>query len=183
LNNPWEDGHLIERFLWRARVSEGNVWFDMELRTAKYYEGSCIDEDELDDKSDWESPLVWGNYHACTISSFQWHKGGFKVCKLSEYSPNYLDGLELSVDENPKDLFDEDAMSFLAYILGHDSVANHKIKFERIKGTEQFNISWTGKIALTYAGDDELKYEFSAILNGMGFPFIDTKNDKSMREE
>ena len=173
-DNPWEEGHRIKRFIWQARVVKGDVWFDMELVTEDVSEKRVIDEDEVLPTSDWGSAGVWANYHCCTLSTLKWHEGGFNVCKLKDYSPEHLDGLTLSIDDSPDDLAEEayDELSFLAYILGHDSVAKHNITFERIGNTDRFNIIWHGKVALTYMGAPEFKYDFSTTLNDVLIPRI-----------
>ncbi|MGH1541986.1 MAG: hypothetical protein ACRBHB_16285 [Arenicella sp.] len=171
--NPWSEGHPIKEFKWLASLRDGCVWFDMHLKSEDYYSERDIEDDEdTEYPSDWAAPIVWGNYHACTLSSNYWHNGGFKVCLLQEYSPEYIDGLEIEVDPDPESVEDWDDLAFHIYLLGHDSVAKHKIKFERIGDSSEFDITWTGKIAQAYVGDYEYKHDFTVVLASMTFPEI-----------
>ncbi|MFC7339654.1 hypothetical protein ACFQY0_20890 [Haloferula chungangensis] len=169
--NPWPEGHPIKDFAWTAEVRKGIVWFFLHLKTADYYSERDIDDEGEDFDSSWEAPIVWGNYHSCTISSTDWHDGGFPVCPCSEYSIESLDGYEAIVDPlpiNPDG--DWDDLAFHTYLLGHDSVAGHKIKFSRRNDSNDFDIHWEGKIALVYAGDYEYRYDFKALVYGVGAP-------------
>ncbi|WP_394165509.1 hypothetical protein [Neptunomonas phycophila] len=170
-NNPWPEGHPVKEFNWSASVRDGFVWFDFHLETKDYYsERDIEDEEDTEYPSDWAAPIVWGNYHACTLSTNYWHEGGFKVCALSDYSPEFLDGLELEVDPNPENIEDWDDLAFHIYLLGHDSAAKHTIKFERIDESLNFKITWVGKIAQAYVGDYEYKHDFNVIIKNVSFP-------------
>ena len=63
--------------------------------------------------------------------------------------------------------------SFHIYLLGHDSCADHEITFVKKHSIDTFDLEWKGKIALTYAGDDEFKYEFSAFIEKVTFEGFD----------
>lgn len=167
--NPWPEGHPIKEFKWAAEVKNNQVWFHLHLKTKDYYSEREINED-IEYDSDWKAPGCWGNYHNCTISSTYWHKGGFPVCDKNQYSANFIDGKEFIIDTNPYDYDDEENLAFLVYLLGHDSVAYHNIKFQRRNNVNHFDIDWKGKIALTYAGDDEFKYDFQAKIFDIKFP-------------
>jgi hypothetical protein len=171
-NNPWPEGHPIKEFVWSARVQDGYVWFDFHLETERYYaEREIEDDDDVEYISDWVAPIVWYNFHACTLSTNNWHEGGFKVCALEDYTPEFLNGLELMVDTDVEETEDDwESLAFHIYLLGHDSAAKHKIKFERIGDTDLFNIYWSGKIALAYVGDYEYKYDFVTFIPGVKFP-------------
>jgi len=164
--NPWPEGHPIKKFKWSASIRDGNVWFDMHLESQDYYfERDIEDNEDTEYHSDWAAPIVWWNYHSCTLSSNNWHNGGFKVCTVKEYSPEYLDGLEIEIDTNPESIDDWDDLAFHIYLLGHNSVAKHKIKFERIGESSEFNITWVGKIAHAYVGDYDYKHDFNVTLS------------------
>lgn len=165
-DNPWPEGHPIEEFVWSAVEKDGDIWFHFHLETKSYYAERDIEHD--DDKEyerDWDAPIVWGNFHRCTLSTNNWHDGGFKVCSIDQFSESYLDGLELEVDMHPEDYDDWDEHAFHIYLLGHDACAKHKIKFTRT-GESLFDIAWTGKIALAYVGDYEFTYDFEAVIQG-----------------
>jgi hypothetical protein len=163
LGNPWPEGHPIKEFEWLAREKDGQVWFDFHLQTEDYESERPINDDEdIDSGSDWEAPIVWNNFHACTLSSNYWHDGGFAAGKIGEVSLESLNGIEVSVDNPAPD--DTEDNAFHVYLLGHDAAAHHRIRFSRIPGTDRFNIHWIGKLALAYVGDYEYKHEFEAKL-------------------
>lgn len=184
--NPWPEGHPVKEFRWTAAVRDGQVRFDLHLRSDDYEAEREIedpeendDEDDKDEEGDdtedlayigdWQSVGVWTNYHRCTLSSTNWGAGdGLAVCATADYSLALLDGLEIEVDDPPP--ADIEDNFFHIYLLGHDAAAAHRIRFDRIPGTDRFNITWTGKIALAYAGDNEYKYEFAAHLYGVEAP-------------
>ncbi len=158
--NPWPEGHPILKFEWVASERSGEVWFDLHLETVDYEsERSIYVEDEVESQPDWEAPIVWNNYHACTLSSNYWHAGGFPVGKVGKVTLDSLDGMKVSVDASPEDA-EENA--FHVYLLGHDATAYHRITFSRLPGTDRFNIHWTGRLALAYVGDYEYKHAFEA---------------------
>jgi hypothetical protein len=107
------------------------------------------------------------------LSTNNWHNGGFKVCSLNQYSPEYINGLELSVDNDPESIEAWDELAFHIYLLGHDSVAKHNIKFERVGESKIFNITWSGKISQAYVGDYEYKHDLSTIISGLQFPEVE----------
>ncbi|WP_396616108.1 hypothetical protein ACHZ97_18950 [Lysobacter soli] len=51
-------------------------------------------------------------------------------------------------------------------------MADHKILFARIEGTDLFDITWEGKITLAYVGDYEPRYRFKAVIKGARLPGI-----------
>jgi hypothetical protein len=141
------------------------------LESANYYSERGIEDDENTEyPSDWAAPIVWGNYHSCILSSSYWSNEGFRVCAKADYTPELLDGLELTIDPDPEALEDFEDLAFHIYLLGHDAVANHKIRFDRIGETSQFRISWSGKIAQAYVGDYEFKHDFSLVVSSADFP-------------
>jgi pyrroline-5-carboxylate reductase len=179
--NPWPEGHPVAEFVWTAREENGRVWFDLHLRSADYDAEREIDDDEDSEyDTSWDAPGVWGNYHRCTLSSTAWGgRHGFEACAISEYSPTWLDGRTFEVDRVETDMSeidDPDELSFHIYLLGHDSVANHRIAFRRRGDSDLFDIEWTGGIALTYAGDDTLAHRFEARIRGVLFPHLATSN-------
>jgi hypothetical protein len=113
---------------------------------------------------------VWENYHNCTISSTKWESRGIEIdTTKGKFDFNSLQQSELIVDPLPiKDDLDFDELSFQIYLLGHDSCADHRIKFSK-KGNNKFDIEWRGKIALTYSGEDEFGHEFIALINDVTF--------------
>ena len=166
--NPWPEGHPIKTFEWSARLRNGEVWFDFHLESEDYDSERPIDDDGVEYQSDWEAPIVWNNYHACTLSTNFWHEGGFPTGLGSLAALASMDRLELVVDSPPPD--DSEDNAFHVYLLGHDAAAEHRIRFSRIPGTDRFNIDWTGRLALAYVGDHEYKHSFTASLLGIQAP-------------
>ena len=80
-----------------------------------------------------------------------------------------MDGLELEIDNDPENIKEWDDLAFHIYLLGHDAVAKHKIKFVRAADS-LFEIQWSGKIAQAYVGDYEFKHDFNAVLKNVQFP-------------
>ncbi|MFJ1312089.1 hypothetical protein [Agrobacterium sp. P15N1-A] len=85
-------------------------------------------------------------------------------------TPEFLDGLELLIDPHPETITDRNDFAFQIYLLGHDTVAEHKIKFDRISSSNCFKITWFGKIARTCVGDHEFKHNFSFMVTSADFP-------------
>lgn len=172
-DNPWPEGHSVQQFNWFASIHNGFVWFDFHLKTEDYYFEREIEyQEDIEYSSGWAAPIVWRNYHSYTLSSNYWHQGGFKVCSLSDYSPEFLDGLQFEIDPKPENIDDWDNLVFHIYLLGHDSLAKHKIRFERVGESLKFKISWPGKIAQTFVGDYEYKHDFNVIIKDELFPKI-----------
>jgi hypothetical protein len=168
--NPWPEGHAIQEFVWKAEVSEGEVRFRFQLDTANYYaEREFEDDENVDYPSDWAAPIVWGNYHR---AHFRTNKP-FGVCPAAEYSLERLDDLRLHVDPLPCDVGDYEGQVFHVYLLGHDTVVDHHIEFHRVPGTDSFDISWRGKIALTYVGNYEPEHEFHATIRSISAPRLE----------
>lgn len=185
--NPWPEGHALAEFAWTVRVVDGVVWCDLHLRSANYYaehdleldedEDLDVDEEDEDDHgSSWEAAGVWGNYHRCTLSSTFWgNDRGFPLCPIGDFTPAWLDARTFEVDTiaagTVKDV-ELDDLAFHIYLLGHDSVANHRIAFHRVGDSDRFDIVWNGDIALTYTGDDALAHRFEARISAVPFPTL-----------
>jgi hypothetical protein len=172
--SPWPEGHPVKKFLWTAEQRGSTVWFGFHLETEDYYsEREIEDDDSVEYLSDWAAPIVWGNFHSCTISSNHWHDGGFAACSLADFNLDHVDGLRLQVDPLPLDLCTHyEERAFHIYLLGHDAVADHQIAFSRVSGTDLFDIDWQGRIALTYTGDDAPRHRFRAEIKGIELPTI-----------
>jgi hypothetical protein len=59
--------------------------------------------------------------------------------------------------------------AFGTYLLGHDDVADHDIHLHSRQPNGTYTLDWTGRIALTYSGDDEFTYQFQAHATGVRF--------------
>ncbi|MEH1014086.1 hypothetical protein V6U90_13365 [Micromonospora sp. CPCC 206060] len=158
--NPWPAGHQISAFEWTGRLEPGpQLWFDLHLRTADHPDPPPGPVDATDhDPAGWTSPDVWHNYHACTLSSTHWGHYGFLVGTPDRpLTLGALDGREFLVDQLPDapdnagaDQDDEDYdRAFGIYLLGHDTVAAHRIAFRQAPGGA-FDVGWQGRIALSY---------------------------------
>lgn len=175
--NPWPEGHAIEEFAWTARVEDGEVWFDLHLASADYYAEREIEEDaDAPEDDSWKSPGVWSNYHSCTLSSTFWGQGGgFRVGPLAQVSAAALDGAEFAVDPVEDEIGDVEDLAFGLYLLGHDSAADHRIRFVRRGDGERFDILWSGRIALTYVGRYRPEYRFQARIHDVPMPVLPSR--------
>ncbi|MFE3456425.1 hypothetical protein ACFXKD_02695 [Nocardiopsis aegyptia] len=162
--NPWPDGHRIRTFVWGGLLDpEGAVRFAFELTSADYAADEPPEPGTDDDDrpgSDFTSPPVWRNYHRCDISPSRGFVVGTPDAPLDFGA---LDGRTFRVDrlEDVADLEDDD-VAFHLYLLGHDSVADHRVRFTAGASPFVFALEWDGRIALTYAGEEEFEHRFRA---------------------
>jgi hypothetical protein len=150
----------VSEFAWTGRLDEdGLLWFDLTLRTGAYDEEAAPEEDAIE-PDDFQAPDAWLNYHTCTISSTFW-EDATGVLAATPGRPFRLAATQ-RLTADPLPLTDPDALpAFHIYLLGHDSVAGHVIDLSPGDG---FRFDWRGRIALTYAGEEEFRYEFRAEL-------------------
>lgn len=169
------------RFFWSARLERSGIWFDLHLQTAEYSaEDTDIEAETDESQSDWQAKIVWNNYHQCTLSSNYWDGTGFRVAsKAQPIDFKALSGQEFLVDPLPID-FDQ-PRPFDIYLLGHDSVADHRIRFTQRSTPNCFSVDWRGRIALSYSGSYEFRYEFEAHVESTEFEGIELP--KGTREQ
>ncbi|MEU2034434.1 hypothetical protein [Nocardia amamiensis] len=177
--NPWPEGHAIEEFAWTGRMDQaGGLWFDLHLRSAEYDAEHRPDDDRDDDSDieDWLSPIVWQNYHRCTLSSTYWGEDeGTGLRAATPGRPFLLKSEQpqcLTVDPLPlADADDVECLAFNIYLLGHDSVAGQEVSFTR-RADGKHDIDWQGRIALTYADQVEFRYRFQARIPNATLEYI-----------
>ena len=177
--NPWPNGHPIKNFVWSGRLDadQSALFMDLHLETENYNLEDKTD-DEGEPQSDWTAKIAWNNFHSCTLSSTEWHFGGILVGTAAQpFDFSMLNGLVLEADPLPlPDDFDLEDLAFHVYLLGHDSVANHRIVFKKAAGNT-YDIHWTGKAALTYVGEEEFNYDFEAFIANVSFAGIDLSDE------
>jgi hypothetical protein len=200
-NNPYPNGHVIKQFVWGGHMDEDDkFYFDFHLKTDNYYaedpnhfSDAEPTEEELDAES-WDSKIVWGNYHTCTMSSTYWGSNGILIdanqFNAAQPKLNFAkwSSMRLTADTLPTDLvmpadLEWDDLALHIYLLGHDACANHQIDITQNGAT--FNIAWIGKIALAYMGEDEFKHDFSATISDVkfdGFNYPQTLSQAQARE-
>ena len=177
--NPWPNGHPIKNFVWSGRLDADRqaLIMDFHLETDTYNLEDKTD-DEGEPESDWTAKIAWNNFHSCTLSSTEWYFGG--ILAGTEAQPvdfSTLDGFVLEADPLPlPDDFDLEDLAFHVYLLGHDSVANHRIVFKKATGNS-YDIHWTGKAALTYIGEEDFEYDFEAFITGATFVGIEQSDE------
>jgi hypothetical protein len=171
-NNPWPNGHALKEFEFEFALTDGALYLHLHLQSVEYYaeDPSYFDEnaEEEQAESSWTSKLVWGNYHNCTISSAKWGMSGLRIATSgSPFSFASLAKTSFTSDPEPVDL--DDDPNFGLYLLGHDTAAAHTIAVTGDVHGGLFDIDWQGKIALTYAGDDDFDYSFHARITAVRF--------------
>lgn len=170
--NPWPRGHAIKVAQWTGRLDPARgLVFDLHLKSADYDAES--DGQTSRDESDWRSPLVWNNYGACILSSTMWAnqdvgRGIVVGTTKQPLSWAALDGATLRADAAYKAKIPEGFdPAFGIYLLGHDACADHAVRFARRGAT--WTIDWTARIALAYAGENQLKHRLEATVRGLTF--------------
>lgn len=161
--NPWPDGHRVTDFVWTGRLEDTGLWFDFSLTTADYAEeGRPPDPEE---RGDWTSPVVWGNYHSCWLSStLSGSASGVRAATPGRrFHLARTERLTADLGSSPAP---DASYAFDIYLLGHDSTTAHEIEFTPEEGTGGHRIEWTGRIALTYAGESEYRHGFRAVVRG-----------------
>ena len=191
--NPWPKGHPIKAAAWTARLTREGLRFDFHVESADYDA-----EDDRDDRappgSDWKARNVWNNYHRCTLSSTRWENQGFLAATPGD--PIDLDRLEgagflvdeVEGDELPPDVELEE-LAFGIYLLGHDAVAHHRIRFGKRRGPRTYDVRWRARIALVYAGDSMFAHRLDATLPRLRLeriaiePGLDAKTARALLAE
>ncbi len=170
LDNPYPQGHQLKEFVWSGRLDKNHdLWFNFHLKTENY-DAEDDSDDKEEPKSDWMAKGAWKNCRSCTLSSTFGHLGGIKIdCEKEKFDFESLHDSTLIADPLPlADDFELDDLAFHIYLLGHDSAADHSIKFSR-QTNNKFDLEWTGKIALTYVGNYDFKHEFIALIENVEF--------------
>jgi hypothetical protein len=168
--NPWPSGHAIRQLRWTARLEpETGVWFDLHLVSANYYAGDPIDERSPEEDDSWRSKVVWGNYHRCTLSSTFWSDRGRGFLAGTRKRPLDLAALPdrtFRVDTKPPappPAHLSEGAAFHIYLLGHDAVRGHRIRFPERVSKDTFSLEWKAKIALAYGGSTVFRHELVAL--------------------
>ncbi len=156
--NPWPQGHAVKSCYLDGRLFEDDTLeINLHLSTVDYREndgGELLDEG---DGSDWEAKVVWNNYHAFSVDG--------TLVVASQAHPISLADLGsrvFEVDPLPQayERFLDDELAFATYVLGHDSVADHRISLGAAAGGSH-PLTWTARIALSYSGEDEFDRYFA----------------------
>jgi hypothetical protein len=186
--SPWPKGHAIKSATWSGRLEPtGSLFFDLDLKSADYDaedppSADDEDEDDIEDES-WKSKVVWNNYGSCSLSSTKWDQHGVEVGSAKKpFDWRKLDTIR--ADRAKSKIADDhqDNAAFGIYLMGHDAVADHAIRFTRTG--KSYAVDWTAKIALAYVGSDKLAYKMRLELAGMtfgGFAFPKGMSPKAAR--
>lgn len=168
--NPWPEGHAIEHLSWTGRIEADGLYFDLDLRSADYHAERRLEDDESEPDS-WKSPLVWGNYHRCSLSSTKWgsDRGVFVANAKKPLDWSTLSEHAFEVDKRTA-VDDDERHAFHIYLLGHDTVLRHRIHFSEPHDGKH-RLRWKARVALTYAGYYDLKHrlEVDAEVSFEGF--------------
>jgi len=174
-NSPYINGHKVVDFVWNARLEEGfNLRIDLHLESDQYdEEDEYIDDIEEIDNVDQISTekSLWINYDHCIVSSTFWENKGIPV----EADKNVLNFEELNnktfvLDTLPFDKTKEESqLAFGVSMLGNDTIANHEITFLDTEEFGVFDIKWKAKIANTYLGEEDFKYDMYVYMKNIKF--------------
>lgn len=164
--NPWPKGHPLETLDLAGRVDpDQGLFLDVHLVTTDYASESNPKTDD-DTLPDWKHPSVWNNYHRCSISSLKWPGEAQGLLVATAKRP--LESKALTGKARLGDLATHsDTRALHVYLLGHDSVRSVDLRLSRTGST--YALAWTGKLALTYAGDTVFRHRFSATATGVAF--------------
>lgn len=181
--NPWPDGHrIISCELVAAINPSRGLYTDeapyqgpaltlaIDLKTADYDEDDQSDRDAIG-ADDWSSKIAWNNYGSCWVGeSGSSNTPGFVVSDGIKPFSFHEEEYRFSVDTLPLD-WDTFVVTqaFGTYLLGHDAVADHDIHLHSRQSDGTYTLDWTGRIALSYVGDNEFKYGFHAHVTGVRF--------------
>lgn len=175
--NPWPDGHAIVAAAFGLQIAEDEhtdeltLWARLSFTTERYAESGP----GIQGTTDWASPLVWQNYQQCTMRSDE------ELPLGTARNPAELGGaFELRADHFDGDLARK-KLAFRPYLLGHDAASHHVIRFSP-HGPLSFTIDWTGRIALTYAGDYTPRYTFRAHLTDVPLANVTTFHAQTLTD-
>lgn len=161
--SPWPNGHPIESFTWTAAVVDDRLRFLFDLKSAEYSAEVPGVEPKASDP-EWAHPIVWNNYHACSIRA---DGTGFVAGTAREpLELGSLGGRTFLVDTKPKS---HDDASFGIYLLGHDSIAKHEITFG---GSGPFSIDWRAKICRSYVGERRYEHSMHARIDAASLAYV-----------
>ncbi|MEO1435249.1 MAG: hypothetical protein AAFV80_06900, partial [Bacteroidota bacterium] len=186
-NNPWPNGHGLEKVRFYATLSGDGIHLHLELKSEKYYaaegweniheiaEAHDFKLEEQNEEDEWLYYACWLNYHACHL---QPNKKVVLGNAEQPFSMDQLNGLQLILDDPPPieknwGGIDFDNLYFHCYVLGHDAVGHHHIKIQATSQSNHFDIDWTGKIALAYIGEEEFRYDFTIQIRNIPFEGFD----------
>lgn len=181
-DSPWPQGHEIETLTWTGRVPPDKpdyMFFNLDLSASYYGEDPAWDDDDArSEASSWTAPGVWRNYNGCGITSWR----GFVAATDSQPFDFQSTSLTYTVDPSP--VLNPDDRVFTQYVLGHDTMADHQIRF--IPGPEGFDVDWAGRVALTYMDESApLDYTFHVRYSGLSFSgvHVDRSVEVSYRDD
>ncbi len=183
--NPWPDGHLLSGFRLAVVLHEPTVSheaiasLDLRFTTEAYHYPQGLDEvgaaagAQSDFVDDWEAIGVWLNFKNAHATALATHEDLELATPEEPFELNSFDHFVRTID--PLDEIDtqdydyQDALAFQSHILGWDSLADHKVSITRDAGATHYNITWTGKVARTYAGRLEFEHEFDLQVTDVEF--------------
>jgi hypothetical protein len=187
--NPWPEGHPLAEAELSGLLTDHGVRLLLHVRSAEYSsEREAPDDEEAE--SSWLAPIVWNNYHACTLSQTYWGwsadsgfplngpDGRFDAAGLGGASV-HLDPAEAGDRLDGRDYAER---AFHVYLLGHDACGDHRIAFSNAGLPGVYDVSWTGRIALAYVGDDVFRHEFRVALNRLIFRGLQLQGDVTQAE-
>lgn len=169
--NPWPSGHALTAVEFSIEICAAGPTLFAYLESESYdaADTGCGSEPDADgdETTDWESKLVWNNFHKCRLEPEGMPLRPFDLSA-------FLAGVPLAAD--PDNTLDEDE-GYEFYLLGFDSVRDHVFTVQRVRNRGEgalgadttIDVDWSAAIAHTYVGETEFSHRMVAKLRGVPF--------------
>ncbi|MBW8684483.1 hypothetical protein [Chitinophaga rhizophila] len=159
--SAFPDGHALAEFAWGGRLdNDGQIYFDFHLKTIDIH--IDVEEEDIQYPEGWKPTIVFGG--ECILSSSYYGTPGILVDTGNDLLRFNALPERLSADPLP---FSEEEFAFHIYLQGHDSCADHHLRF--LKTSQGLDLEWTGKIELTYYGGNGFVHDFKVLAHNIQF--------------
>lgn len=172
-DSPWPAGHALDGIELTVRGDdEGALRLHLQAETQAYdAETPGVQPVAGDAAPPWQRPEIWLRYTSAILSSTKWDNAGIKLPVAADrFRETMLDQLELTADPSSKISLDRAAeeLAFGCYVLGQDLCGDHRIKLARV-GSYTYDLTWTGKIAATFIGEEDFSgdHRFELVAEGV----------------
>lgn len=167
--NPWPAGHNLRIIEMTVRGDEeGNLRLHFNLESDEY-DAEGPGAAPRADTGPWGQAAEWIKHKNMIMSSLRWDNAGFRLpSPRHSFDESKLDGMTLEADAAKSVKLDAAAESLAVgiYLLGQDLCAGHRVKLTRT-ALNEFDLHWTGSVALTWLGDKDFDHEFEIDATGV----------------